>query len=362
MRKVGVMTTSHAINYGAVLQAFSLKKAIEENTDSKVDIINYCGDEWVSGRKLYRKGKNIKTILVNCLCFMRVKYRKNRIKLISLFDDFKWEYLEIHSDLIKRECDLRQLDMYDTYVCGSDQVWNIKLNDDTAYFLSFVKSKYQKVAYAVSISDHLSDEQKQIIADRIQDFRAISIREKDDAESFSVVLNREVENIVDPVFLHNEKEWKQLLSLNDNDCEPYVLVFLISHHKNDQKIIDKIRNNRKVKVLNLHPVNYIKGYEILNVCSPQEFVELIEKADAVVTDSFHCTAFSIIFNKEFYNIKRPTRNNRIENLYRKFEIESRFIDENVIEVKEIDYKRVNYAIEKEAKLGIKYIVENIGRE
>lgn len=363
MKRIGLITTSHAINYGAVLQAFSLKKAIEENTCSKVDIINYGGDEKVFGRKLYRENTCIKDVLINSLCFMKIKYKRNRKKLISLFDDFKIEYLGINENLIKSEEELKKIDAYDTYVCGSDQVWNVKLFNDDVFFLSFVKDKYRKVAFAVSISDHLSIEEKQSIVSKVKDFKAISIREKEDAEELALLLNRKVENIMDPVFLHSRLQWENLLQIkNNNECEAYIFVFFISHSKTDQRIVNKIRKNRKVKVLNLHPIEYIKGDEILRVCSPQEFVKLIRNSTAVITDSFHCTAFSIIFNKEFYNIKRATRNNRIENLYYKLGIDSRFINEDGIALKEIEYERVNKLIENEAKLGIDYIVKNIGAE
>ena len=54
-------------------------------------------------------------------------------------------------------------------------------------------------------------------------------------------------------------------------------------------------------------------------------MRLIKDAEIIVTDSFHATAFSIIFNKEFYNIRRSSRNIRIENLYNIFDMERRYV-------------------------------------
>ena len=363
MYKVGIITTSHAINYGAVLQAFSLKKAIEENTNTKVNIINYCGSEEIAGRIIFRKVTSFKDIAANIISLFNTYYRKNRIALYHIFDEFKLNYLEIKDSLITTEHELEGLYDYNMFVCGSDQVWNINLFDDPVYFLSFVEYDIPKVAYAVSLSDHMTDEQMSIIANRIKNFKAISIREYDDAQRLSQIMQYKIDNVIDPVFLHDADEWRRLLSIPPHSqryTKPYIFVFLISHQKNDQEIINKIKDKQKIVVLNLHPIRYVTGDIELNVCSPNEFVDIISNADAIITDSFHCTAFSIIFNKVFYNIKRSARNNRIENLYNKFTIKSRFADITKIPPHIIEYKTANIAIEKEANIGKQFIMNNIG--
>lgn len=360
MHRIGIITTSHAINYGAVLQAYSLKKAIEENTNSKVDIINYCGDEGIAGRKIYRKNSNLKNVAINIISFIRFKYRRNRKRLFRLFGNFETNYLDIFGSLITTEKDLKCLKGYDVYVCGSDQLWNLNLFNDKAYFLMFVNEEISKVAYAVSISDSMTDEQMKAIADRAQDFKAISIRELDDAQRLSQFMHRHIDNLIDPVFLHDADEWTRLLSINSKKSLKYLLVFLISHQEKDQDVIDKIKGNRRVIVLNLHPIKYIVGDEELNVCSPIDFVGMIANADAIVTDSFHCTAFSIIFNKNFYNIKRLTRNNRIENLYDRFGIPARFSYSSEIPEELTDYENINLAIKQESDKGKNFIKDNIG--
>lgn len=360
MDKVGIITTSHAINYGAVLQAYSLKIAVEEVTGKKTEIINYCGDEWISGRKIYRKDFNLKNAVINIVSFFRFRYRKKREELFFKFDIFKKEFLLTSGELLTTTEELTTLDSYDTLICGSDQLWNLNLFNDENYFLTFAKSGVEKVAYSVSISEGMSNDQMNTIAERARDFKAISVREEDDAERLSKVMGRTIYNIVDPVFLHSAVEWNQLLSIDNSASEDYLFVFLISHADCDQKYIDRVKGESRVVVLNLHPIDYVKGDEMLRCCSPNEFVKLISSAKAVVTDSFHCTAFSIIFHKQFYNIRRSSRNNRIENLYRKFGIDSRFITDNDIPHNTIDYFDVDAAIQHESLKGKKYIKDSIG--
>ena len=359
MGKIGLITTSHAINYGAVLQAFSLKKALEAYTNQTVDIINYCGNEQVAGRRLYRPFNSIKNIIVNLFIFFNRGYRTSRTKLVSLFDKFKRDYLQIHSKLLSSEEELRNIYNYKTFVCGSDQIWNLNLFNDPIYFLSFARDGAIKIAYAVSISDKMSAAQMIEIAAHAKSFKLLSVREADDAKSLSDALDeRKVENIIDPVFLHSADEWKSLLSLNLNSYgDKYLLVFLIAHQIDDQQIVDIVKGNSKVKVINLHPFKYITGDVMIQSASPKDFVELIANADAILTDSFHCTAFSIIFHKKFFNIKRPSRNNRIENLYEKFHIQSRYVSlDNCISLTEkINYKTVDHIMSDELEKAHKFM-------
>lgn len=352
MEKIGLLTTTHAINYGAVLQAFSLKTALEKYTNKTVEVINYCGSERIAGRKLYRRLNSLKNIIIDLLIFFNVRYRNARKNLINSFDEFKGDYLNIHGKLITSNEGLEKYYYYKTLICGSDQIWNLNLFNDAAYFLSFVGSDTIKIAYAVSISDKMSESQMCQIAEQASAFSRISVREEDDAQILSNILGRNIDNLIDPVFLHNANEWQTLLSLKFNTHESkYLLVFFISHQAGDSQIVDMVKGARCVKVINLHPVDYIKGDIVIRSASPKEFMELIANADAILTDSFHCTAFSIIFNKTFFNVKRPTRNNRIENLYKKLFIPTRYISLNsqVPLVAKINYEVVNRAIKNEQK-------------
>ena len=132
---------------------------------------------------------------------------------------------------------------------------------------------------------------------------------------------------MDPVFLSGRERWASLAEGEEGGGRRYMFVYFISHAREDRQIVETIqsRTGLRLKVLNLHPVDYIKGAETLHGVKPEEFVRLIKDAEIIVTDSFHATAFSIIFNKEFYNIRRSSRNIRIENLYNIFGMERRYV-------------------------------------
>lgn len=366
MKKIGIITTSHAINYGAVLQAYALRQTLLQVGGVSVDIINYCGDEAVAGRKLYRPGHSPKAMIYNALVFLKPAYRKNRAKLIALFDRFKADKLGMQGKLLTSKAALQASARYDTLVCGSDQIWNLNLFDDDVYFLHFENPGLAKhyFAYAASIAETLTPEQENKMRQYTAHFDAISIREQDAATHMQNVLGREVLATVDPVYLLSTTDWDALCDDADDLVDgAYTLVFMISHEERDQGVVDRLckGTREKIVVLNLHPFSYLKGDQYVYTAAPAQFVKLIRNTTRIITDSFHATSFSILYNKEFYNIRRSTRNTRIENLYRLFGMESRFVDGETQKLPEaVRYDEVNRNVEKareHARAYLKQIVE-----
>lgn len=366
MKKIGIITTSHAINYGAVLQAYALRQTLLQIGDVSVDIINYCGDEVVAGRKLYRSGRSPKAMIYNVLVFLKPAYRKNREKLITLFDQFKTEQLGMQEKLFTSKAALQASVRYDTLVCGSDQIWNLNLFNDDVYFLHFENPSLAKhyFAYAASIAETLTQEQENKMQRYTAHFDAISIREQDAATHMQNLLGREVLATVDPVYLLSTSEWDALCADTDDLVDDaYTLVFMIGHEDRDQGAVDRLCKGtcEKIVVLNLHPFSYLKGDQYVYTAAPAQFVKLIRNATRIITDSFHATSFSILYNKEFYNIRRSTRNTRIENLYRLFGMESRFVNGEMQKLPQaVCYAKVNRNVEKareHARAYLKQIVE-----
>ncbi len=363
MRKeVGIITTSNAINYGAVLQAYALKEVITEQ-GLRVEIINYAGNLEKMGRKVFRSNHGIKSLVYNGIILLNRRYRKNRLKLIHMFDDFKNNELNMHEeDLVDKER-IESVLHYDVLLVGSDQLWNLNLMDDDIYFLPFYQSypDLTYCAYAVSIAEEMSESQIRRIQERTRHFKRISIREKKTADYLKKLLSREIENNIDPVFLLTREKWSTIIGKKMDLPEDYIFVFLISRNHQDKDIINyfKRKTGKKIVTLNLHPVEYISSDKVFHSVDPFEFVELIRKARLIVTDSFHTTAFSIIFNREFYTIQRASRNIRIMNLYEILEIRDRFINQDnyqdIFPMETIHYDIVNRKIQTERKKSIQYL-------
>ena len=366
MKKIGIITTSNAINYGAVLQAFALKKSLQAVFNGEVEIINYCGSLRVTGREYYRENTSIKNLIYNLVSFMNFAYKRNRKRLINKFDDFKRASLELNDHVLYTKEEIEKSMDYDTLVCGSDQIWNLNLYKDDVFFLRF-EENYPDIkycSYAASIAESMTEEQEKYISKSISHFDLLSVRETASIELVENLSNKKVQLVTDPVYLLDSVTWNSIISgIKNRFSEKYTLVFMIGHSKSDQIIVDKICNDSgfKVVVIELHPLRYIKGDYYVFDASPLEFVSLIKNAEMIITDSFHATSFSIIFNKEFYTVPRGKRNSRTENLFDMFGLEKRYVTyDTTIKRKQIPYKDVNDKIKIQRDISFAYLEQIVG--
>jgi hypothetical protein len=235
-------------------------------------------------------------------------------------------------------------DVYDTIICGSDQIWNIHAYDfHEAYLLKEISSKdIIKIAYAVSlgglgsVTDEVNSYQEAL--ESISDFRAVSLREYKGKELISSFLNKKIHMFLDPVFLIDRNKWEHIAT-NDVPVyvEDYIFFYSIEYKNEALTIVKEISKKTKLPVLIMYTSNRAVqairyGFKIVKNKSPNNFLNLIKNAKFVLTTSFHGTAFSIIFNKSFWTIKNTNDINDIEyddriiTLLTQFSLEDRIIN------------------------------------
>ena len=178
MKKAGIITYSGADNYGSLLQCYALKKALELNRIAYTDIINYVSKEQKEMYSVYFKNNSLKNILKNIYISLFLKNNKKNRQI--LFNDFRKEFLKIDgNNEINNKSDLKDKN-YDTIICGSDQIWNIRIPDyKDLYMLDFVKNA-NKISYAASMGGidlKLKDDEKKNIKKLLSSFSSISVRE-----------------------------------------------------------------------------------------------------------------------------------------------------------------------------------------
>ena len=303
MKRIGIITTHRANNFGAVLQAFSLVMACRElGADAEiVDWRNPYFEELY--HRMFRPGGRIKYNLARAISFwsfalpMRWRYSKFRSLIPSsppIFDRAK----------LFEECA-----GYDAFIVGSDQVWNPRNSTrgdphgfDRTNLLDFVGTK-PRYAYAASIGTtgimpvDLLPEFKAAW----EEFSLITMREYEGAEYVSNVIGRKVDAVLDPVMLHDAKWWVRWFSTRPLPKERYVFVYNL-HHSAEmnhyaQRLADAI-GGKVVSVMIGH--SFHKWRPGMLSVGPAEFVKLLANANAVVTSSFHASAFSAIFGKELH--------------------------------------------------------------
>lgn len=315
MKKIGILTFHNAYNFGAVLQAYALKEYLQKNSNCTVEIVNYKNEQIEKEKSRWKSLFNNNVIKELARNLLTTPYY---LKLDKVFSKFVNKYLTADNE-IKKE-DLSSL-KYDLYLVGSDQVWNITLTgNDKTFFCDFAMPESICCSYAASIgSSAFSNEELQNYKQLIDRFALISFREKELVPIFEKIASeKKICSVVDPVFLLKQDEWNTMASSIVR--KPYVLFFCVGYNDELDQTLEfakNLANEKNMELLYLSNQDIWYKHRELHHCgaaSPCEFLGYIRNASYVVTNSFHATAFSIIFHREFYSEIGLKRNGRIKNI------------------------------------------------
>lgn len=195
-----------------------------------------------------------------------------------------------HSTEVYDNCDIAEtINLYDVFVCGSDQVWGEKVfvpYENTAVFaLSFVPSNKIKIAYAASLgAKSAGGGYDDVLRGSLKDIDFISAREKSAIPYLEASSGRQVKHVADPVLLLSRDDWDSLVIKPDIHV-PFDVVYTIS---DEYRTLSYESKNRIV---------WIDPYR--DNVGPGEFLGYIKYAENVITDSYHGMVFSIIYEKNF---------------------------------------------------------------
>lgn len=323
MKKIGIITYHRAMNYGAVLQAFALEKFIKANFDLNVEIVDYRTSTIESKYQL-PKIKNIHGLIrypyyfanfiINILKYYKIKKFVNSQLTLSK------QYTSLNFNDVKND--------FDIIVVGSDQVWNTEINNyDRMYYLDF--NFNMKTSYAASIGkSQLTSKQKDHIVRTLESFKYLSVREKSSKLLLEDILQRrDIHVNIDPVFLVDASIWRKMI--RSKISNRYILVYQITHQDNLYNFAKKLSVETGLKLIYLpNSLKDISVFKSVYNLSPTQFIDYIYNAEYVITNSFHGTAFSIIFNKKFI-VEMPKNNetqNRIIDLLELFKLSNRILD------------------------------------
>ena len=298
-KKIGLLTFHTPDNYGAVYQAFALQNYVNKELGKDVEIIDFCTKKHLKAYNIFKKQSNnpIKNFLKNCITatqYLALKKKKR------LFEQFRKSYLKLSAKRYNSEDEfLSHTEMYDTYLVGSDQVFNPHNEHYKAYYLAFEKRGKRKIAYAPSFGiSAFTDEITGKILPYLKDFDNLSCREKQGAEYLSKIMNEEVPAVVDPVFLMSKEEWEKL-SVTPQEKQKYIFVYDLCGGEELMSIAKSIAKERGLKVICAtgRIRNNYSGVDVRFDIGPAELLGYINKAEYVVTDSFHGTSLSLIMRK-----------------------------------------------------------------
>jgi hypothetical protein len=322
--KIGIYTFFRG-NYGAILQAYSLQKTVNELfPDSEVQIVDFKTEKIEKLEKIFRfRSANPFKNVIWLICTL-FRYRQIKKKTDS-FIDFKrrFNYTSRYSSTSEL---LNNPPLLDVHLTGSDQVFNPNRKYRDVYYLNFKKGNARKIAYAPSFGvNQFSDEDKQYIKKMLTDFDVLSCRETDGAQQMSSIIGKTIPQVLDPVFLTSVEDWRSM-ETKPRINNKYVLVYSLKNTKISLDFAKKHYPDHTIVLLSPNDLRFYSGCEHIYYPGPCDFIGLIDNAEAIVTDSFHGTAFSIIFEKEFKTIiTRPEVSSRIVSLLNSLGLEDHIL-------------------------------------
>lgn len=362
--KISVLTLHAVINYGSALQSYATQK-IFESLGLETEIVDYRREpvlesSWTLNQKLTKdiglSGK-IKTILLH------PSVKKGR----KVFDEFLNTHIKQSEYRYSYDEDFEKYPLdADIYCTGSDQVWNSGWHEGIPkpFYLSFVPKGKKKIAFSASFGNQeLEDWEKPEVKELLSSYDAISIRETSGVKIVKDLGFDNAVHILDPTMVLDPKYWYEL-SEERLVKEKYVLVYQLCNNAEFDKFAVEFAKKKGLKLIRLC-VRYDQlrkvGHGI--VLPPVEgFLQLIRHAEYVLTDSFHCTAFSITFHKKFVDFYPNAYGSRLESIVGMTGLEERLItDFSNFEIadKPINYEKVDGIISAKREEGMNFLRESV---
>ena len=321
--KVCILSMQQIDNMGSLLQSYALKTMIERlgnevefiDIDKREDDYELLGDY----RQNYQEEREKDGLLgklkkIDCYALNRLRIKSRSKEQRLAFDKFRTDYLNIN----------KRNGQYDVCVIGSDEVFNC-LNSGawgfTSQLFGNVPEANKVITYAASCGSTRYDELPSIVADKIRgsfaDVTAFSVRDRNTHGFVAKLTDKEINDNFDPVLVYNfENEVKQA-DLPETP-EHYCLVYSYYNRIHSVEEINAIK--RFCKERRLTPVAigapqfWIRDYI---VCSPFQCLKIFQKADFVISDTFHGTIFAAKYATRFAILVRDSNKNKLLDLVEK---------------------------------------------
>lgn len=312
MKKIGILTFQFADNYGAVLQCYALRKAINKMPECQAEVINY-----IPASFHYRKTWENE--------YEESLFRKKR----EAFQKFLLEYCGVKKPVIHS---VLEDETYDYYVVGSDQVWSTDLPE---YFLPEIVNKVRCIAYAASVGLETDYPKlnRAMLQEYIPKFTHVSVREYGHAMFIEEICGRKCKCLLDPVLLLDAAEYEEIKPDICLRKGKFIFFFWIKHDREYMHGVEFVnRLSRLLDVPIVHSLNFAPDYMFCNDggCmqfeSIQNFLWYVNNAEYVVTNSYHATLFAIQFRIPFYSFVVKKMGQRIDTLCKRLAINDRVVE------------------------------------
>ena len=293
-KRIGILTFHYADNYGAVLQAYALRKVICSFSGCRADIINYVPKHY--NYPIYYENSKMMDL-------QKKKWEK--------FQKFLSEYCGICTPMVRSVTG----NEYDVYLVGSDQVWNTDISiaaADYEYLLPHLDAEAKRVAYSASVGMEFERINTDLFKRYLPKFKKISVREKSYTKIISELSGKPCECTLDPTLLLDEADYMDLVEKPDTLEEPFLLYFCYGTEDRGLAGIETVNAlSRKYNLLVKHTFSsetsltkklIVRDGGNVMQSGIGEFLWYIKNAKIIITNSFHGAAFSILEKERAHSI------------------------------------------------------------
>ena len=323
--KIGIVTFHRANNYGAVLQAYALQQTVLQ-MGRDCEIVDYRNPHIDADIRLFA---GFRGSLKNRLG--RIVNHPIRLARKKVFDTFLQEHLHLSQPYTAES--IAQADAcFDSFFFGSDQIWNHALTgSDENYLGAFVADGSKRNAYAASFGEtEIPSALLGSYRRELSKFQNLAVRECSGQQRLRELTEKDAQLVADPVFLLSAQQWQGLIQ---EYKRPEKYIFMYHLQGKSTRIMEYAQHLSRATGL---PIVEFQAWAKLRkrnvkpvyAGTPEEFLALIQNAAYVVTDSFHCTALSVIFEKAFWAGVVPNKDvnkTRIGNLLLELGLEDRLL-------------------------------------
>lgn len=339
--KIGIMSMQRVQNYGSFLQAYGLKKVIEDMGHT-VQFVDYLPEKSVIPEQKISIAARMFRKCVNFVRLLSPAYRKWRSQQIYMnrtFSEFCHAYDTDFLPLLQVDHTPDISPELDVLIIGSDEVFNCTQPGNTVGFSRQLFGKDHRakklISYAASFGSttmqklnayHIDGE----VGELLKQFDAISVRDEHSAQMVRQLTARTPLQHMDPVLVYDFPEVADIKI----ERKDYIVVYAYADRLNKDEIAAvkdfAKKNNKKILSLGFYQP-FCDEYVLV---SPLETLAYMKHADYVVTDTFHGTVFSLKYQKNFATIIRESNKEKLTGLLKVFGAENRCVT-NLQELEDI---------------------------
>ena len=323
--RIAILTQPLCSNYGGILQAYALQYTLNKLGHTSIIIEKQYLQEANYLKIFLELPKRLITkyiLKIRKYIFSENKNNKHQIERRKYTNSFIKRYIQ--NEFVSNYNSIN-LSKFDAFVVGSDQVWRPLYNwgNIDKMYLSFIpkESNIKRLAYAASFGTReweYTDDQTTTCTELLSQFDGVSVRESCGVELCDKYLKRDdAVCVLDPTLLLDRGEYKNLCTDIPAIDHNTLCAYILDLNDGIKQRLKIIANEKGLK---------LKIVSADNNCTltVPEWIAMFRDAKCIITDSFHGTVFSIIFNKEFYSITNIERgSSRFTSLLSQFDLISR---------------------------------------